>query len=79
MLKKDESGGLPRTETPAESGADSVPAFRAVEEHAAEMKVSAPVFAAVRQANGWAAGKKVERSDFEKAVKGFLNAPMGGR
>jgi hypothetical protein len=33
--------------------------FCAVEEHAAALGVSAPVFAAVRQHKGWAAGKKL--------------------
>lgn len=59
-------------------GADAAPVFCAVEEHAAALGVSAPVFAAVRQYKGWAAGKKVERSEFEKSVKDFLNAPAGG-
>jgi hypothetical protein len=52
--------------------------FCAVEKHAAAQGVSAPVFAAVRQYKDWAAGKKVEKSEFEKAVRDFLNAPVGG-
>jgi hypothetical protein len=58
--------------------ADAAPVFCAVEKHAVVLGVSAPVFAAVRQYKGWAAGKKVERSEFEKSVKDFLNAPTGG-
>jgi hypothetical protein len=58
--------------------ADTAPVFCAVEEHADALGVSAPVFAAVRQYKGWAAGKKVEKSEFEKAVRDFLNAPAGG-
>jgi hypothetical protein len=54
------------------------PVFCAVEEHAQAMRVSAPVFAAVMQAQGWAEGKKVERTAFETAVKGFLNGAAGG-
>jgi hypothetical protein len=50
-----------------------------VEEIAKTRNVSAPVFAAVMQANNWAAGKKVPVAVFEEAVKGFLGAPMGGR
>ena len=72
-MKKDESGGLPQ-----EPAAGSAPTFRAVEEHAAALGVSAPVFAAVKQARGWAAGKKLEKWEFEKAVNSFLRAPMGG-
>jgi hypothetical protein len=60
-----------------ENRADA-PVFRAIEEHAAVLGVSAPVFAAVRQYKGWAAEKKVERSEFEEAVNAFLGAPMGG-
>jgi hypothetical protein len=60
-----------------EAGRDT-PVFCAIEEHAKVLNVSAPVFAAVRQYKGWAAGKKVERSEFEKAANAFLNAPMGG-
>ena len=52
--------------------------FLAVEEHAASLQISAPVFQAVMQAQNWAAGKKVEKSEFEKAVNAFLNAPIGG-
>lgn len=57
---------------------NTAPTFCAIEEHASSLKISVPVFAAVRQFKGWAAGKKVERSDFEKAVNDFLNAPAGG-
>jgi hypothetical protein len=53
--------------------------FCAIEEHAATLDVSAPIFAAVRQYKGWAAGKKVEKSEFEQAVHAFLGAPMGGK
>lgn len=56
-----------------------VPVFRAIEEHAKAMSVAAPVFAAVAQYKGWAAGKKVEKSEFEKAVKDFLGSPIGGK
>ena len=52
--------------------------FLAVEEHAAALQISAPVFQAVMQAQNWAAGKKVEKTEFEKAVNAFLNAPIGG-
>jgi hypothetical protein len=52
--------------------------FAAVEDHAKAAGVSAPVFAAVMQAQNWAAGKQVERGVFENAVKAFLNAPIGG-
>jgi len=57
---------------------NDAPVLRAIEEHASALKVSAPVFAAVRQAKGWADGRKVEKAEFEKAVADFLNAPAGG-
>jgi hypothetical protein len=50
-----------------------------VEELAKTRNVGAPVFAAVMQANNWAAGKKVPVAVFEQAVKGFLDGPMGGK
>jgi hypothetical protein len=56
----------------------NAPVFCAIEEHAAALGIAAPVFAAVRQYKGWAAGKKVEINVFERAVKDFLNAPAGG-
>ena len=52
--------------------------FLAVEEHGANLQISAPVFQAVMQAQNWATGKKVEKTEFEKAVNAFLNAPIGG-
>lgn len=52
--------------------------FLAIEEHAVSLQISAPVFQAVMQAQNWAAGKKVEKTEFEKAVNAFLNAPIGG-
>jgi len=50
-----------------------------VEEHAANLKIDAPIFAAVMQNNKWASGKRVSVTVFEQAVKEFLGAPMGGK
>jgi hypothetical protein len=55
------------------------PGLPTVEEHAANLKIDAPVFAAVMQSNKWASGKRVPVSVFEKAVKDFEDAPMGGK
>jgi hypothetical protein len=77
-----EKPGMPELPVAAQrSGFDKkdAPVFCAVEEHAAAQDITAPVFAAVRQYKGWAAGKKVERSEFEKAVKDFLGSPAGGK
>ncbi len=52
--------------------------FLPIEEHAARLYIAAPIFAAVMQAQNWAAGKKVEKIEFEKAVKAFLSNPIGG-
>jgi hypothetical protein len=52
--------------------------FCAIEDHAKTLGVSFPVYAAVLHSKGWAVGKKVEKAEFEKAVKDFLNAPAGG-
>jgi hypothetical protein len=49
-----------------------------IEEHKINLNVSAPVFAAVIQAKGWASGKRVPVEVFDKAVKDFLGAPMDG-
>lgn len=77
MSKKNENGEVETAQV--FEGRGGVPAFCAIEEHAKTLNVSAPVFAAVVEANAWAAGKKIERRDFEKAVKDFLNAPAGRR
>jgi hypothetical protein len=68
-----------KTDDTENGAAEAAPLFCAIEEHAAALVVTAPVFAAVRQYKGWAAGKKVEKSEFEKAVKEFLGSPMGGK
>jgi hypothetical protein len=49
-----------------------------IEEHKKNLNISAPVFAAVIQAKGWASGKKVLLADFQRAVEDFLGAPMDG-
>jgi hypothetical protein len=78
MARKDENGGSP--ETPVETvTAQTAPTFRAVEDHAKALGISAPIFIAVRTREGWWSGKKVEKTEFEKAVKDFLGAPMGGK
>jgi hypothetical protein len=50
-----------------------------VEDHAKRAALAASVFAAVMQARGWAAGKRVPEEEFKQAVDAFLKAPMGGR
>ena len=50
-----------------------------IEEHQKNLSVSPPVFAAVMESNKWASGKRVPVAVFEKAVKDFLGAPMGGK
>jgi len=57
---------------------EAKPETATIEEHRKNLNVSAPVFAAVIQAKGWASGKKVPVEVFEKAVKDFLGAPMDG-
>lgn len=73
MSKKDDA------ENRAADARQDTPTFRAIEEHAKTLNVAAPVFAAVIQAQNWAAGKKVEKSEFERAVKDFLGSPTGGK
>jgi hypothetical protein len=83
-----EKPGIPETqETPELPGAaqrsgfekKGPPVFCAVEEHAAALGITVPVFAAVRQYKGWASGKKVDKNEFERAVKDFLGSPAGGK
>jgi hypothetical protein len=74
MSKRNEYGEADNQGTPEAANAST---FCAIEEHAKALTVSAPVFAAVRQMQGWAAGKSVDKSTFEKAVNSFLNAPVG--
>ena len=49
-----------------------------IEELAALKKTSAPVFAAVKEAERWAGGKRVSEGDYVKAVERFLKGPAGG-
>jgi hypothetical protein len=58
---------------------DSAPVLLTIEEHAVNQHLSAPVFAAVKQVERWADGKKVTVAVFTNAVSEFLGAPMGGK
>ena len=80
-MKKDENVPVPGDagSVQADDAFNNAAALCAIEEHAAALQISAPVFAAVKQASGWAAGKKVKKEEFQKAVDGFLKAPIGGR
>ena len=53
--------------------------FPTIEEHAAALNVPAPVLAGVAQCQKWAGGKRVPLADFDKAVKDFTGASMGGQ
>jgi len=50
-----------------------------IEEHATNLKVDAPIFAAVMQSKKWASGKRLPEADFQSAVEEFLGASMGGK
>jgi hypothetical protein len=49
-----------------------------IEEHQQNLEIDDAVFQAVIQYKNWASGKKVSKEVFKKAVKDFMNAPMGG-
>jgi hypothetical protein len=49
-----------------------------IEEHAKNLHIDAPVFAAVMQSKKWAGGKRVPEAAFKKAIADFNGAPMGG-
>jgi len=70
----------PQTNNQGDPGVKKPPSNQlpTVEEHAVTLKVDAPVFTAVMQSNNWASGKRMPVAVFEKAVKDFLGAPMGG-
>jgi hypothetical protein len=70
------AGEAPPPETPAAGGEQEL---LAIEEHAAKLKVSKPIVAAIMQAEGWAEGKKVTKTAFLAANDAFLNGPMGGK
>jgi hypothetical protein len=59
---------------PAESNSDVL----TIEEHKINLKIDAPVFAAVVQLKGWCSGKRMPETVFKQAVEEFLGAPMGG-
>jgi hypothetical protein len=67
------------SDLPPDKPGDLTPGNLTIEEHAKNLKIDAPVFAAVMQINKWASGKKVSEADFKKAAKDFLGAPMGGQ
>jgi hypothetical protein len=79
----DQGGGGSPPDNPPDPGNDTPPdsgeGLPAIEEHAKNLQVGAPVFAAVMQAEGWAAGKRIPEAAFTTAVEAFLNAPMGGK
>jgi hypothetical protein len=59
-------------------GQSGKPSPETVEKLAKRLEVSAPVFAAVMQMQGWASGKTVSEDEFKKAVEAFLGAPISG-
>ena len=61
------------------SQAANKPELLTIEEHRKNLGIEAPVFAAVMQAEKWAAGKKILEADFLSAVNRFLAGSMGGK
>lgn len=53
--------------------------FKSIEQLKEEQKVSDAVFEGIKAANGWKAGRQVEKTEFSSAVKAFLVAPIDGR
>jgi hypothetical protein len=80
MSKPDEND--PQTNNTGDPGGNRPPKSKAgnptIEEHAKNLNIDAPVFAAVMQSQNWASGKRVPVEDFEKSVKAFLGASVGG-
>jgi hypothetical protein len=66
------------TDQPGGNKPPSKSGLPTIEEHAQKLNVDAPVFAAVMQSQNWASGKRIPVAVFEKAVKDFLGASMGG-
>ena len=54
-------------------------AMLAIEEHRVNLDINVPVFRAVMQEQGWAAGKKITEAAFIDAVESFLGSPIGGK
>lgn len=59
------------------SGAASPPRSPTIEEHARELGTPAWVLAGVKVRQAWPDEKRVPKTQFEKAVKDFLNGPTG--
>lgn len=52
--------------------------MKTIEEHARDINLPKSVFAAVKEAQGWAEGKEVPEETFREAVRSFLGGPIGG-
>jgi|GEM_PF-1262524 len=79
MSKDKENNALPNNQgDPVPDRNKDKSGLLTIEEHAKNMNIGAPVFTAVMESNKWAIGKRVSTVAFEKAVKDFLGAPIGG-
>jgi hypothetical protein len=76
----EQSGGEDAPERSAEQAPEGggEPDLQTIEEYAEKFKTGKPILAAIMEAEGWAAGKKVTEEVFKTAVETFLNGPMNG-
>lgn len=63
--------GKPTAETP--------PELLSIEELKRRNQTPDRAFAGMKAAENWKTGKSVTQADYEKALKGFLESPMGGK
>ena len=55
------------------------PELLSIEELKEKNKTPDRIFEGVKAAENWKPGKAVKQEDYETALKGFLESPMGGK
>ncbi|NPV89816.1 MAG: hypothetical protein HPY50_03445 [Firmicutes bacterium] len=59
--------------------AETPPELLSIEELKRRNRTPDRVFEGMKAAENWKTGKSVTQADYEKALKGFLESPMGGK
>lgn len=57
---------------------DAKTELKPIEEWCKDLNTSVGIYAGIKAANKWRAGKEVTKAEFEKAIDKFLKAPIKG-